>query len=37
MADLGSLFLAFESQDDSHLLGDMLEDSDEVIILSVVC
>ena len=37
MADLGSLFLAFESQDDSHLLGDMLEDSDEVIILSAVC
>ena len=37
MADLGSLFFAFESQDDSHLLGDMLEDSDEVIILSAVC
>lgn len=37
MADLGSLFFAFESQDDSHLLGDMLEYSDDVIILSAVC
>ena len=36
MTDLGSLFLAFESQDDSHLLADMLEDSDEVIILSAI-
>ena len=37
MADFESLFLAFESQDYSHLLGDMLENSDEVIILSAVC
>ena len=37
MVDLGSLFLAFESQDDSHLLTDVLEDSDEVIILSAIC
>lgn len=35
--DLGSLFLAFELQDDSHLLGNMLEDSDEVIVLSAAC
>lgn len=37
MADLGSLFLAFELQDDFHLLRDILEDSDEVIVLSAVC
>jgi len=35
--DLGSLFLAFELQDDFHLLGNMLEDSDEVIVLSAAC
>ena len=37
MADLRSLFLAFELQDDFHLLGDMLEDSDEEIAWSAAC
>ena len=37
MADLGSLFLAFELQDDFHLLGDMLEDSGEEVVLSAAC
>ena len=32
-----SLFLAFELQDDIHLLGDMLEESDKEIVLSAAC
>ncbi|KAK2547511.1 Zinc transporter 6, partial [Acropora cervicornis] len=35
--ELVSVLSERKSQDDSHLLGDMLEDSDEVIILSAVC